>query len=248
MMVSILFLLSLARAEGKSGDAAQPDLSNPTVRAETQFVVIDGMLDGGMPEEALRMLTTMREQGVHDDRLEVLQARALDAAGMKTEAISTLERLVARKRNNGEAWARLGVLYADQKRVDDSVRALAKAKRLLPKDAGVLNNYGYALYAQGHNEAAVKAYQEALALDASDVRTRNNLGFALVRLDRDAEAYEAFLGGGEPADARYNLGVACEQQNDRTGALNAYQAALQLRPDFPLAKTALARLLSQESP
>ncbi len=246
-MSCFLLLLSLAHAGSKALADAQPDLSDPVVRAETQLIVIDGMLDGGMHEEAMHMITTMREQGAHDDRLEVLQARALEAAGMKTEAVATLERLVARKRGIGEAWSRLGVMYADQKRMDDSVRALARAKRLLPKDAGVLNNYGYALYAQGNADRAVHEYQGALALDPGDRATRNNLGFALARLGRDTEAYEAFLGGGEPSDARYNLGVACELRNDRAAALTAYQASLQIRPDHPMAKSALERLLAQES-
>lgn len=113
----------------------------------------------------------------------------------------------------------------------------------------MLNNYGFALYAAGDNDGALKQYRRALALDPGNARTRNNFGFALARAEDDAGALAAFRAAGEPADAEYNLGAACEQRGDRTSALIHYQAALQLRPEHGLAAAALQRVRSKpESP
>lgn len=247
----ILLFASLAAA-AKVEESVQPDLSDPEVRLTTQLRVMDAMIEAGMTGQALDMARDIREKGVDDVRLDVVQARAMDATGMHAEARELLEHAVDRRPRTSAAWAQLGIIYADDDDVKAARSALERAVKLAPKDGAIRNNYGWVLLAAGQPEQAVTQLQAALRLDPGNARTRNNLGFALARLKRDTEALEAFRGaataqGRGEADARYNFGVACEQRGERDSAIVQYQTALGAQPDHPLAKAALARLLNPES-
>ena len=246
-MTSFLFWWSLALAAPEVLDL-QPDLSNPKIRLETQLDVLEGLVDAGMHEQALSMIGEMHKQGAADVRVDVIQGRAMHLAGLDAEAIVLLKQVTKRHPNRGEGWATLGLVYADAGMVSDAVAALKKAHRIDPGDADILNNLGFALLAAGQAEQAVEYLRKAIAVDPGAVATRNNLGFALVRLDRYDEALAAFRASGDEADARYNLGVACELHDDIAGALTSYHAAISARPGHALAVPALARLLKEGSP
>ena len=224
-----------------------PDLNDPRVRVASQKAVLQGLLDAGLGEDALRALASMREAGEDLSPFTVLQARALHLNRMPDEALGLLDAYLRTHARDGAAWALKGVVLADLDRPAEAVRALQRANRLTPEDAGVLNNLGYASLAAGEAEAAVRHLRAALQLDPLSTRARNNLGFAYARLDRDAEALTAFRAGSpNESDARYNLGVACELRGDRGSAITQYQAAVAARPDHPQAGDALARRLSEE--
>lgn len=225
-----------------------PDWTDPEARTEAQLRVVEGLVEAGLAEDALKNIARLRQEGVDDPRFEVLKARALESRGLSGEATQILEGYVQKHRRDPEAWALLGVLYADAERVRDSVAALGKASRLDPNDPAVLNNLGWVQLAAGQAKDAVESFRASLSLDAAQPRTRNNLGFALARLERDDEALQMFRTTGSEADARYNLGLACELRSDRTSAITHYQAALQARPDHPGAGPALSRLLTERSP
>lgn len=251
-MIAFILAFSLAVAAGAEPLPIQPDLSDPTVRLETQLRVLDTMVSSGMSAQAMEMVRTIREQGVEDVRLDVVQARAMVSSGMNIEARSMLESAVKKHRRSAEAWAQLGIIYADEDALDKAEDALTRAARYAPKDADIRNNLGWILLARGHNDAALREIQAALKLNPGSARTRNNLGFALARLEKDTQALEAFRaaavadGGGE-ADARYNMGVAMEQRGERDTAIVQYQMALQSRPDHSLAQAALHRLIAPEA-
>lgn len=252
-MISLLLATVLsgapALAAAPSGDVPmRPDLTDPATKRRVQLDVLQGMYDAHMYDDALKVAGELRAQGLDDERLDILQARVMSAKGMRTEASDMLERLVKRKPGSAEAWSTLGVVYADARNFDASAKALEKASRLSPSDAAIFNNLGWVQMTAGKHDKAIESFKRALVLDPSQERTRNNLGFALARAERDIEALEAFRSVGSEADARYNLGVACEMRMDTTSALAQYQAALQAQSDHPLAKAALARLLYRESP
>ncbi len=236
-----------ASAGGHAADAPRPDFQDPSTRAEAQLDVLEGMVAAGLTDQALDVARDLRAGGMKDERLDILQASAMHQRGMSTDAVAMIERVVERHPRNAAAWGAIGLIYADLKRVDDSVAALKRASRL-DKDNGVyLNNLGFVLYAHGDYEPAVEAYRAAVVVDPSDARTRNNLGFALARLNKDPEALEAFRAAGDESSARYNLGVACELRNDTACALTNYQAALAASPGSARAQNALNSLLSVES-
>lgn len=242
--------LSLASARESNGKDApvSPDLSNPTVRRQVQLDVLSGLVQAGMYDDALRVAGDLRGQGVVDERLDTLQARAMTAKGLRTESITLLQGTVKKHPRNVDAWSQLGLLYADVKDLPRSIDALEHAKRLSPNDAAVLNNLGYVTMATGRLDRAIELFHQALVLNPSMTRARNNLGFAYARDERDMEALDAFRGAGSESDARYNLGVACEMRHDLAGALTQYHAALEAQPSYAKASQALARLSHQGSP
>ena len=226
----------------------RPDFQDPATRAEAQLDVLAGLVGSGLTDQALDVARDLRASGMKDDRLDVLQATAMHQKGMSGEALTMLQKVVARHPRDAAAWGALGLLHADLKRVDLAVDALQRAARLDKNNAIYLNNLGFVLYAHGDYKGAVEAYQAAVVLDPAAVRTRNNLGFAFARLNKDPEALEAFRAAGDESSARYNLGVACELRNDTACALTNYQAALSARPDSVRVQNALNSLLSAESP
>ena len=226
----------------------RPDWSDARTRAAAQLEVVAGLLDAGLPEKALVATAEVRASGNADPQLDVLQARALHATGMHTEARTLLDTHLKQRPGDAEGWAALGVVLADAGDAPGSVRALERADRISPKDAIILNNLGFARLAAGNAEGAVAAFRRALGQAPSQARTRNNLGLALARLDRDDEALEAFRAAGPEPEARYNLGLACELRGDRGSAIAHYHAALAVAPNHPSSRQALTRLLSEKLP
>jgi Flp pilus assembly protein TadD len=249
-MFPLLCSLALAGSTGGASVTADalPDWSDARTRGDAQVSVVEGLLAAGMPEKALTVLSGLRaEGGPLDRRLDVLQARALHATGLSLEARRMLEAHTHAARRDPDGWAALGVVLADTGDLPGAIGALERARKLAPKDAAILNNLGYAQLAAGNAEKAVALLQRSLVIDPAQARTRNNLGFAFARLERDAEALQAFRAAGSEADARYNLGVACVNRGDRADALTQFNAALEASPGHPAAAAALARLL-QEAP
>lgn len=253
LSVALVGVLSLfgtgeAAARTKNTEQISPDLTSPTARAKAQLDVLEGLVKGGMVTEALSVATQLRASGMNDGRLDLLQAEALHAQGMSDQAATMLKGLVKKEPRNAAAWSELGIVLSDQKDQDGAVAALERAHRLAPTDPKVLNNLGYLEMAQGHNQRAVDLFEAAVVQDPASARTRNNLGFALARLERDTEALAAFRAAGNEADARYNMGVACELRGDTASALTNYQAAIAVTDAYAPATAALARLLHTESP
>lgn len=248
LLTCVLLASGAAWAERATPEEVKPDLGDPAVRLATQLQVLRGLIDAGLLDQALDVARSLREEGVDEPELDLLQARALNLKGQRSEAIRLLEGLIDRRPRQGDAWALLGVVYADAGRAKDGVKALEKAVTIRKDDADVWNNLGYLYMATGRNDDAVDALERAVTLDPTSRRARNNLGFALARLERDMDALEAFRGAGSEADARYNLGVACELRRDTASALNQYRAALQAEPGYTRAREALDRLLPKESP
>ena len=243
-----LGLLLAGPAFAREKEVLSPDLSQPQARAEAQLNVLEGLVRSGMVEDALRVASQLRESGMDDPKLDLLQARAMHAAGMSAQAAEMLKTLTRHQPRDEAAWSELGVVLADTQDTAGAIVALERARRLDPEDPRVLNNLGYLEMASGDSKRAVTLLQAALVQEPSNIRTRNNLGFALARLERDSEAHTAFLAAGSEADARYNMGVACEQRGDTASALTNYQAALAASENHGPARAAISRLLHTESP
>lgn len=244
-LVLLLALAAPAALAAPPPPSTSPDWSDDEARTEAQVGVVSALIEADMAEKALSVLAEVRAMGVKDRRLDVLQARALHATGLSTEARQLLEAHTKAAPRDPAGWSALGVVLADAGDLPGAIKALERARRFAPEDARVLNNLGYARLANGDAEQAVTLFRSSLAKDPAQPRTRNNLGFALARLERDTEALQAFRAAGPEADARYNLGVACVNRGDRPNALAQFNAALEAAPGHPAATAALERLLKE---
>jgi tetratricopeptide (TPR) repeat protein len=97
---------------------------------------------------------------------------------------------------------------------------------------------------------SITLWETAVATDADCYICKNNLGNALVRAGRAADAVPYFeaalrIQPGD-ADAYANLGTAATQQGRDDEARRQFEAALRIDPDHPTANTNLARLLINE--
>jgi tetratricopeptide (TPR) repeat protein len=100
---------------------------------------------------------------------------------------------------------------------------------------------------KGDHAACAAAYQRALALQPDDGRLLSDLGWQLFLakdLPRAEEVTRKAIGAGVGrlrAASNYNLGKILEAKGDKSGAVKAYVASLEERPNLTV-MTTLARL------
>jgi len=114
----------------------------------------------------------------------------------------------------------------------------------------LLSARGYALQERGELDAAIECYQEALALDPSQVQAHNNLGNAYKDLGRMHDALDSYRSAiavdGALAEAHLNLGIALHQAEAFGEAAECYRTALKLEPVLADASLNLGYLLEHE--
>ena len=124
-----------------------------------------------------------------------------------------------------------------------------QALRKNPYSPAAHFNRGNALAAQGKMSEAVKAYQDALALNSRYTEAYVNLGVTLGRMARYDEAIENFekaleLNPNSP-EVHTSMGVAFYLKGDHQKALFHYGRALKLDPQFREAQKNMQVLLKQ---
>ena len=143
-------------------------------------------------------------------------------------------------------------------RVDDSDNALAEARTALsldPANAEAYRYLGLALYSDGHYDAALHAFDEALAREpeASPVNADVYFDMGVVHRDqgdlrRAAIAYRHALSL-RPTfwEAHCNLGVVLHDQGNLEEALVEYRTAKRLSPDEASVRNNLANTLCDKA-
>jgi tetratricopeptide (TPR) repeat protein len=105
------------------------------------------------------------------------------------------------------------------------------------------NDEGNKAYDAGDYAKALTSYNQALALDANDVQTLNNVGVTYLALNQTQNAIDSFQKAtkakADDADGFFNLGVAYNSSEKYDEAATALNRALALRPDWPDAFLAL---------
>ena len=117
-----------------------------------------------------------------------------------------------------------------------------------PRDADIQNRLGEALDRIGALDAAIDAYQRAVAARPDFVAADNNLTLALARAGRGREAVERARGRSKAAPANvdrlFTLGLAQSEQ-DMDEAMKTFRRVIALRPDHALALYNLGLLLKR---
>jgi Tfp pilus assembly protein PilF len=173
-------------------------------------------------------------------------AQEYDKAGRDADAIFQYER--ARKLNPKlEVSRRLAVLYD---RSGETGKALVEYRAALeahPRDAGLLNDFGYFHLVRDNFAEAERYLRAALEINPRQSRAWVNLGMALGYQKRFAESYEAFARAVSPAEAYYNVGLILtqwtkEEPEHKEEARKALRQALACDPNMHKAQTLLAFL------
>lgn len=167
-------------------------------------------------------------------------------AGRAVEGAANLQEALRLQPENAEYRSNLGVAMLRLGRPEDALTLHDEAIRRQPGDARFHNNRGNALAALGRRAEAEAAYGEALRLQPDHAEAHFNLGNLLFQTGRASEALPHYLDAvrGQPGLALnwYNLGITYAQLGRYAEATPCVERALQIDPELPGAKAALARL------
>ena len=105
----------------------------------------------------------------------LLQAQSLAATGQFAQAQSLYLVLIHQESLAGLAYQGLGLLAVQQGRMNDAITAFQYAAQLLPTNAAVLGDWGYALLSDGRLSEAQKPLKTAAELAPDDAHSLANL-------------------------------------------------------------------------
>ncbi len=172
-------------------------------------------------------------------------AQLLGATGRAAEGVAVLEPAVDRT-PTGDGLATLAELLLAVDRRPDALRAAVSAVKVLPDSAQTHAVLGRVLERQGDVAAAVASYRRAVEIDPLP-EALNNLGHALVRLGRPAEAVDPLRRAvaARPAfpEAHATLAAAHAAADRADDAVASYRTALEQSPRFAAAWEGLGKLL-----
>jgi Tfp pilus assembly protein PilF len=168
-------------------------------------------------------------------------AEEMEKHGNEAEAILYYEK--ARQDDaKVQVSRRLGVLCDRQGDFQKAQEEYQKALKKTPRDADLLNDMGYGYYSRGRWAEAENYLRQALSVKPDHQRATMNLALCVGIQGRYDEARELFQKVVTPAQVQCNLAFLFTINHKWPEARQAYQQALHLDPDIPLARAALAKL------
>ena len=176
--------------------------------------------------------------------------RALDAsaAGDWPEAVANYRRVVEAEPDNADMRVNLGTA---SKRAGDARGALAQyeeALRLDPRLSDAYYGLGDLLERGGRDQEAIERYTTAVTADPTFVTARLRLADALRRTDRFEPALSQYrqviARAPADADARFGEAMALVRLERYAAARERLTEAMTVRPDQPMFRLALARVLA----
>ncbi|MFC4349705.1 XrtA/PEP-CTERM system TPR-repeat protein PrsT [Kordiimonas lipolytica] len=208
-------------------------------------VVGDFLLRAGRPEEAVAAYRAAMTTASSSD-LFVGLAQAQEQLGDVTAAIATLEDFVEDKPVSRDARLKLGKLYADQGRTGAAIKQYETILRNGVADAYVAAVLAMA-YMEDGNRKSVPLIERAYLIRPEDPFILDAYGWILLQANRDTSASIPALEQATrraPSEAlyRYHLGMAYLARGRREDAVQAFEAALQLNPEFSQAADARRQL------
>jgi tetratricopeptide (TPR) repeat protein len=127
-----------------------------------------------------------------DDQLRYCVAEFLHEAHELDEAAQVLDEGLRRHPHWPAAHQLLGIIHADRGQFGAAIGQFRLVTQLVPDQAGGWANLGAMLKVEGRFDAALKAYDKAVALAPQDVRIRVNRTVALLHAGRLPEAWRDF--------------------------------------------------------
>ncbi len=196
------------------------------------------LLESGKPEESLRCLDQVEEDGLDaDDRIEwaSLRAWALSEMGRDEEALDTLDPLLEEFPKSARLLGTLGVVLSNTDDLEDARDALEEAVELAPDDEVALANLALVYEKLRDYKAALDLYDRALSLGADIDWILQRKAAALSELGDYAGAklalkrYLSLV----PDDASQWIALAILHSDDEEydEAFRCYEQAERLEPD-----------------
>lgn len=169
----------------------------------------------------------------------IAHASALGRAARHAEAVAAADRAIAMVADNADALFTRGVALRKLNREDDAIASLERALLHKSDHFDALNALGAALMDQPfptQRRRAVDLLNQAVALRPKSVEAQCNLGNALRRIGKSADALAAFRAALDrhphSAEAHNNLAIALQETGDIAGAIACFRKAIELREDY----------------
>ena len=185
-------------------------------------------------EQALKTYRKMLDLAPENAQANEGAGLVLYNAGLDKEATEHLQKAVAADPTLWRAHTTLGILYGKQGNIQNAAMEFDQALESAPfqERPEILNNIGVLYMAEKDYTRAMRSFQEALSQGAVSPTTCNNLGLALIHLDRLDEALDAFRTAGGEAKAYNNLGFVLMKKGHAAQAVPYFERALELSPTF----------------
>jgi len=138
----------------------------------------------------------------------------------------------------------------DANKCDEARKLLKEAQEVAPNFAGIYNALGYSYLKQDKFKDAEAALIKGLNIDPLNVEILENLGSANYHLEKFDQAIVYYkqslrlITNNDPqaADTYVNLASTLAEKGDVPQAQEYFRQAIKLKPDFPKAYNALARM------
>lgn len=150
------------------------------------------MLAAGQPEEASKLLDRATALDPLNSNYPYQAAQIELAAGRTDEAEKRLRTVLERDPVHAHASNDLAWILAERGQSLDNALNLATRASEADPSAAVLDTLGWVHYRRGEHEAAISAFERALALDASAASISYRLGLSLVGSGDRARAADVF--------------------------------------------------------
>jgi len=228
--------------------AAAPELEDLVLRTEqdpqdeeARARLIKEYMSRKLYWGAYELLTNALPASPNDPEINLNLAVIWDAWGLYDLAQQYAERAITNGATTAFAYETIGRIELHRNHPTEAVlwygRSLEGDRR-----APVLSNIGYAQMLQSEWESAKASLEEATQLDDTLEEAHNNLAIVLSKTGDDSGALAQLLRTGRPAVAFNNMGVLYLQAQKLGDAQQYFQKALQLEPDYEVARVNLSKL------
>jgi tetratricopeptide (TPR) repeat protein len=220
--------------------AEQPERYDLHYKVGVIFLLA-GNLDAAQKELALVLIHRPDMLRAHEALgLVLLQKKAYP------QAIDEFQCALAQDSRRAETYHLLGVTFLESGRPERAIPVLKTAVELNPRRLSSLLALSQAYLDRKDYPQAVASLKKAQALAPRNQKVNRLLGLALAAQKQYPQALEAFMKGGDEAQAYNNIGVYYFMDGRYEEAAKCFQRALELRPTFyQEAKTNLQRALEK---
>jgi arylsulfatase A-like enzyme/Flp pilus assembly protein TadD len=197
----------------------------------------------GRIEQGITLLREIITERRDFDLAYTCLADYLEEVNKRAEALDVLREARERNPSSVRINSAFGIALIEAGRFDEAIPVFERGLALVDYDPEVWNYLGVAYWNKGQFREAQPCYEKALSLDNNYAIVYNNLGSLFISkylaakdsglLKRaEAEFREAIRLDAKYASAYNGLGTTLKMQGDGAGAVEAWEKALELKPDF----------------
>ncbi len=169
-------------------------------------------------------------------------ARLSERHGKLDFAKQVYERVLETSPSSTRAHHRMGVIEAQQGRIDKADKHFKAAMKSGRPSVDLLSDYGYALYLKEDLASAERVLRQVVERQPRHTAARNNLALVLGEQGRFNESFQEFRMAVDEPEALANLAYVKTTMGEFEDAQKTYHRALTLKGDMRPAAEALVQL------